>query len=104
MAGLAYAGTDGAGWKLADAVRDGDRAGAIELLKQKADVNAPEPDGTTALHWAVRQDDGELVDRLIKAGANVKATNRYGVTRPVSGLRQRKRADDRETFGRGRGY
>ena len=31
-------------------------------------------------HWAVRQDDGELVDRLIKAGANVKAANRYGVT------------------------
>jgi uncharacterized protein len=70
----AWAGT------VADAVRDGDRAAAIALLKQHADVNAPEPDGTTALHWAVRQDDGELVDRLIKAGANVKAVNRYGVT------------------------
>ena len=65
---------------LPDAVKDGDRAAAIELLKQHADVNAAEPDGTTALHWAVRQDDGELVDRLIKAGANVKAANRYGVT------------------------
>jgi uncharacterized protein len=65
---------------IADAVRDGDRAGAIALLKQHADANVPEPDGTTALHWAVRQDDGELVDRLIKAGANVKAANRYGVT------------------------
>jgi uncharacterized protein len=70
----AWAGT------LSDAVRDGDRAAAIALLKQHADVNAPEPDGTTALHWAVRQDDGEMVDRLIKAGANVKAANRYGVT------------------------
>jgi len=77
---LAYAGTDGAGSKLSDAVRDGDRAGAITLLKQKADVNAPEPDGTTALHWAVRQDDREMADRLINAGANVKAANRYGVT------------------------
>jgi ankyrin repeat protein len=28
----------------------------------------------------VRQDDQELVDGLIKAGANVKAANRYGVT------------------------
>jgi ankyrin repeat protein len=65
---------------IADAVRDGDRAAAMALLKQHTDVNAPEPDGTTALHWAVRQDDGELVDRLIKAGANVKAANRYGVT------------------------
>ncbi len=65
---------------VADAVRDGDRAGAIALLKQRADVNAAEPDGTTALDWAVRQDDRELVDLLIKAGANVKAANRYGVT------------------------
>ncbi len=65
---------------LADAVRDGDRAAAMALLKQHADVNAPEPDGTTALHWAVRQDDREMVDRLIKAGANVKTANRYGVT------------------------
>jgi ankyrin repeat protein len=65
---------------LPDAVKDGDRAAAIALLKQHADVNAPEPDGTTALHWAVRQDDREMADRLIKAGANVKAANRYGVT------------------------
>lgn len=80
VGGLAWAGTDGAGSKLADAVKDGGRAGAIALLKQHADVNGPEPDGTTALHWAVRQDDREMADRLIKAGANVKATNRYGVT------------------------
>jgi ankyrin repeat protein len=65
---------------LPDAVKDGDRAAAISLLQQHADVNAPEPDGTTALHWAVRQDDHEMVDRLIKAGAKVKAANRYGVT------------------------
>jgi ankyrin repeat protein len=65
---------------LSDAVREGDRAAAIAFLKQHADVNAREPDGTTALHWAVRQDDGELVDLLIKAGANAKAANRYGVT------------------------
>jgi ankyrin repeat protein len=77
---LGFAGTDGADSKLADAIRDGDRAGAIALLRQHADVNAPEVDGTTALHWAARQDDGEMADRLIKAGANVKAANRYGVT------------------------
>ncbi len=65
---------------LSDAVRDGDRVAALALLKQHADVNAAEPDGTTALDWAVRQDDSDMVDRLIKAGANVKAANRYGVT------------------------
>jgi ankyrin repeat protein len=77
---LAFAGTDDVASKIADAVRDGDRASAMALIKQHADVNAPEPDGTTALHWAVRQDDGEMADRLIKAGANAKAANRYGVT------------------------
>src|SRR5580700_824649 len=65
---------------LPDAVKEGDRTAALALIQQHADVNAPEPDGTTALHWAVRQDDREMVDRLIKAGANVKAANRYGVT------------------------
>ena len=75
----AWAGAEGDS-KLADAVKDGDRAAAIALLQNHADVNVPEPDGTTALHWAARQDDSEMVDRLIKAGANVKAANRYGVT------------------------
>ena len=70
----AFAGT------IVDAVKDGDTPAAIALLKQHADVNLPEPDGTTRSHWAVRQDDREMADLLIKAGANVKAANRYGVT------------------------
>lgn len=77
---LARAGSVDSDSKLADDVRDGDRTGAIALLKQHIDVNAPEPDGATALHWAVRGDDRDMADRLIKAGANVKAANRYGVT------------------------
>ena len=39
-----------------------------------------EADGTTALHWAVRADDLELVRLLLRAGANARAANRYGVT------------------------
>ena len=70
----AWAGT------VVDAVKNGDTATALALLKQHSDVNAPEADGTTALHWAVRQDDRDMTDRLIKAGADVKAANRYGVT------------------------
>ena len=66
--------------RVVDAVKTGNDAVVISLLKQKADVNVPEADGTTAISWAVRQDDVEMVDRLIKAGANVKTANRYGVT------------------------
>jgi len=47
------------------------------------DVNAPEADGTTALHWAVQRNDVELVTRLIRAGARVNAKNDYGST-PMS--------------------
>lgn len=53
------------------------------LIRQHADVNAPEADGTTALHWAAQLNDTEMADALIRAGANVKAANRYGVT-PLS--------------------
>jgi ankyrin len=58
----------------------GDRAGVRTLIAQKADVNAPQVDGATALHWAMYRDDREMADMLIRAGANVKAANRDGVT------------------------
>src|SRR6516162_11201277 len=51
----------------------------LALLQQNV-VNKTEVDGTTSLHYAVRNDDAQLVDRLIRAGANVKAANRYGIT------------------------
>lgn len=66
--------------RLAQAVKNGDKIAAANLLQQKVDVNAPEADGTTALHWAVRADDLTLVDKLIALGAKVKVSNRYGVT------------------------
>jgi uncharacterized protein len=66
--------------RLVTAAKNGDKAAVASLLQQKLDVNAPEADGTTALHWAVRIDDLDVADRLIKAGANVKTANRYGIT------------------------
>jgi ankyrin repeat protein len=66
--------------RLVDAVKAGDKAAASSLIRQRIDVNASEPDGTTALQWAVRQDDLQLADQLIRAGADVKGANRYGVT------------------------
>ncbi|HEV3333677.1 MAG TPA: ankyrin repeat domain-containing protein [Bryobacteraceae bacterium] len=46
----------------------------------EANINATQPDGTTALHSAVRRDDLASAQVLIKAGADVKAATRYGVT------------------------
>jgi len=75
--GLSAAGSD---LRLTDAVNRGDREAVRALLQQKIDLNASQPDGTTALHWAVRRDDVELAQLLIRAGARVDATTRYGVT------------------------
>jgi cytohesin len=65
---------------VADAVMRGDKAAVRTLVEQKADVNIPQADGATALHWAVFRSDKELVDLLIKAKANPKAANREGAT------------------------
>src|SRR5436190_15124113 len=70
----------GAGSDVADAVMKGDTAAVRKLLLAKADVNAPQVDGATALHWAVYRDDVEAADLLLKSGANVKAANREGTT------------------------
>jgi ankyrin repeat protein len=68
---------------LADAAEKMDRARIRALLQQRVDVNTPQIDGMTALHWATYQDDLETAELLVRAGANVKAANRYGVT-PLS--------------------
>ena len=65
---------------VADAVMRGDGAALRALLRQRADVNVPQVDGATALHWAMYRDDLDAADLLIRAGANVKAANREGVT------------------------
>ena len=58
----------------------GTRRPSGKLVDQHADVNAPQADGATALHWAVFRSDKEMVDLLIRAGANAKAANREGAT------------------------
>jgi ankyrin repeat protein len=65
---------------VADAAMKGNKDAVRSLLQKKANVNAPQIDGTTALHWAVRADDLETAELLIRAGANVSAANRDGAT------------------------
>ena len=65
---------------LLQAAQSGDSAAALGLVAGKADVNARQEDGTTALHWAAYHDDLPLLRQLIKAGAKVNVTNDYGST------------------------
>jgi ankyrin repeat protein len=65
---------------LVDAAKKGDREAVRALLKSNASVNASEPDGTTALHWAGYRDDFEMADLLIRSGAKVNIANDLGVT------------------------
>src|SRR5437773_12245124 len=76
---LAYAAA-GAVSDVADAAMKQNLPVVRSLLQQKADVNASQADGATALHWAARLDNVEMAELLIRAGANVKAANRFGVT------------------------
>jgi ankyrin repeat protein len=68
---------------VADAAEKSDRTVLRTLVKQRADVNASQADGMTALHWAAQNDYLETAKALVEARANVKATNHYGVT-PLS--------------------
>ena len=53
---------------------------ALAAIEDGVDVNGKAPDGTTALHWAVYNDNLTLVQRLVQAGADVSAVNEFGST------------------------
>jgi uncharacterized protein len=75
LAASAHAATS----DVADATMRGDQQALRAAIARKADVNAPQADGSTALHWAVERDDLQAADLLIKAGARVNAKTREGV-------------------------
>ena len=62
------------------AMKHQDAATAKALIKQRADVNAPDVYGTTALQWAAHWNDVDTVKALIAAGAKANVASRYGVT------------------------
>src|SRR5579872_2530190 len=78
-----WARVSGDSLSLIEAVKAGNRDAIREILKTHPDVNRREPDGTTALHWAVRANDEETARLLLSSGAQVNAANRYGVA-PLS--------------------
>jgi ankyrin repeat protein len=65
---------------LPDVAEAGNSATALALVDARADVNAHQDDGTTALHWAAYHDDLPLIRRLLKAGAKANVANDYGST------------------------
>ena len=65
---------------IVDAAKTGDHDALRALIQKKVDVNAPEADGSTALHWASYRDDLEGADLLLRAGAKVNAANDLGAT------------------------
>ena len=82
LAGLSLVSAGGRERRLVDAVQAGNHEDVRALLKGRADVNAPQADGTTALAWAVRADDhrpqprrldgGDGVGHLLRPGRDVR--------------------------------
>lgn len=69
--------------RVANAAMADDLDAVKAALKQKADVNAAQGDGMTALHWAAFKDDADMVKLLLASGANVRATTRIGDLTPL---------------------
>lgn len=69
--------------RLPEAVKRGDRSAVLSLLRTHVPVDSEEGDGSTALHWAVYQDNLELAKVMLDAHANVNAVTRNGAITPL---------------------
>lgn len=87
--------TNKADTRLVDAAESKSWATVAELVGQGVSVNQAQPDGMTAIHWAVYHDNQKTVRLLIEAKCNVNATTRYQVT-PLSIACQLGRPDSAE--------
>jgi ankyrin repeat protein len=65
--------------RLIEAVKRRDHK-AVNALIGQVDVNAAQPDGATALAWAVHLDDAAIAELLLAAGAKVDTVGEYGET------------------------
>ena len=92
---LGAAGNDA---PLADAVQRRDQQAVQSLLKKRADVNAPQSDGATALHWAAYLEDADTTALLIRAGAKVDTPQQLRCDAAGAGLRKRQRRGHRSAL------
>ena len=68
---------------VADAAMADDTSALRSLLAAGAEVNAPQGDGMTALHWAAERNNLEMVKMLLHAGANPAVVTRMGDYSPL---------------------
>jgi len=71
-------GADERDLSLIEAIQRRDQKTFAALLRAKANVNTAQPDGATALAWAVHLGLRPMAEALIAAGANVNAVDEYG--------------------------
>jgi uncharacterized protein len=64
--------------RVLDAVKRRDEKAFGSLLRAKADINAAQPDGATALAWAVHLGQRSMAEALLAAGANSNTVDEYG--------------------------
>ncbi len=80
---LMLAGAIPADSPVADAAQQNDAQMVRTLLRQGADANTAQTDGLTGLHWAALNDNREIVNLLLYAGATVKPLTRVGGYTPL---------------------
>ena len=68
---------------VAEAAMRGDAARVKTLLRDGADVNAPQGDGMTALHWSALNGDTDMIATLLYAGAVTEPLTRVGRYTPL---------------------
>ncbi len=66
--------------RLLDAVKRRDQQAFTSLLRAKADLNAAQPDGATALAWAIHLGQRSMAEALLDAGARPNTVDEYGET------------------------
>ena len=79
LSGMLLSGAAFAEPPLVEAVKAGDETRVRSLIAtDPSTVDHPGVDGSTALHWAVNQNDTALAGLLLDAHADPGVTNRYG--------------------------
>ena len=63
---------------LMDAAHDGQCDVALKLILARADINKKGKQGMSALHFAARRGDIEIVQMLLKARADASQTSNLG--------------------------